>query len=209
MAAAALLGLSLAVCSFYIYGVSRGKYSLLVEHLHPTEVTAHRGASVLAPENTMAAFREANAQGTDWIELDVQQLRDGTLIILHDSSFSRICGVRKNVWEVEANTTIKSHPTNDLLLPATTLTNMCYQYMFAGCQGLTRAPELPATGMTVACYASMFQDCTSLNSVGLGKSVGSIGRSGSPAESGNPRRDARDTDAVQEGGHGISPVGIN
>ena len=68
----------------------------------------------------------------------------------------------KNVWEVEANTTIKSHPTNDLLLPATTLTNMCYQYMFAGCQGLTRAPELPATGMTVACYASMFQDCTSL-----------------------------------------------
>ena len=61
-----------------------------------------------------------------------------------------------------ANTTIKSHPTNDLVLPATTLTNMCYQYMFAGCQGLTRAPELPATEMTVACYASMFEGCTGL-----------------------------------------------
>lgn len=65
-------------------------------------------------------------------------------------------------WEVKPNTTIKSHPTNDLVLPATTLTNMCYQYMFAGCQGLTRAPELPATEMTVACYASMFEGCTGL-----------------------------------------------
>jgi hypothetical protein len=67
-----------------------------------------------------------------------------------------------SVWEVVPNTTIKSHPTNDLMLPATTLTNMCYYYMFAGCQGITRAPELPATDMTVACYANMFQDCTGL-----------------------------------------------
>ena len=67
-----------------------------------------------------------------------------------------------NPWQVEPNTTIKSHPTLPLVLPATELTNMCYQYMFAGCQGLTRAPELPATEMTVACYASMFQDCTGL-----------------------------------------------
>ena len=65
-------------------------------------------------------------------------------------------------WEVKPNTTIKSHPTNDLVLPATTLTNMCYQYMFAGCQGLTRAPELPATEMQVACYASMFEGCSGL-----------------------------------------------
>jgi hypothetical protein len=65
-------------------------------------------------------------------------------------------------WEVIPNTTIKSHPTKDLKLPATTLTNMCYQYMFAGCQGLTRAPELPAKKMPVACYAEMFEDCISL-----------------------------------------------
>ena len=67
-----------------------------------------------------------------------------------------------NPWEVTPNTTILNHPTKDLVLPAMTLTNMCYQYMFAGCQGLTRAPELPATEMTVACYASMFEGCTGL-----------------------------------------------
>ena len=65
-------------------------------------------------------------------------------------------------WEVVPNTTIKNHPTKDLVLPATTLTNMCYMNMFTGCQGLTRAPELPATEMTVACYASMFEGCTNL-----------------------------------------------
>lgn len=68
----------------------------------------------------------------------------------------------ENVWEVVPNTTIKSHPTKDLVLPATKLTNMCYYYMFAGCQGLTRAPELPATDMPVACYGSMFEGCTGL-----------------------------------------------
>ena len=65
-------------------------------------------------------------------------------------------------YEYVANTTIKSHATNALLLPATTLTNYCYNGMFAGCQGLTRAPELPATEMTVACYAYMFEGCTGL-----------------------------------------------
>lgn len=54
------------------------------------------------------------------------------------------------------NTTIQNHPTKDIVLPATTLTNMCYMGMFSGCQSLTRAPELPATEMTVACYAEMF-----------------------------------------------------
>ena len=65
-------------------------------------------------------------------------------------------------WDVVPNTTIKNHPTKDLVLPATTLTNMCYMNMFTGCQGLTRAPELPATVMPVACYASMFEGCSSL-----------------------------------------------
>ena len=61
-------------------------------------------------------------------------------------------------WETPlAVTTIKSHPTNDIVLPATTLTNYCYHGMFAGCKGITRAPELPATTMAVGCYVQMFR----------------------------------------------------
>ena len=54
-------------------------------------------------------------------------------------------------------TTIKSHPANDLVLPATTLTNYCYFGMFEGCKGITRAPALPATTMKNGCYAEMFR----------------------------------------------------
>ena len=43
-----------------------------------------------------------------------------------------------------------------LRLPATTLTDYCYQSMFAACWGLTEAPELPATKMAWGCYAWMF-----------------------------------------------------
>ena len=50
----------------------------------------------------------------------------------------------------------------DLLLPATTLANECYQSMFAGCTSLITAPELPATTLANECYIRMFAGCTSL-----------------------------------------------
>ena len=48
------------------------------------------------------------------------------------------------------------------VLPATTLANNCYQYMFYGCTKLTTAPALPATTLTSNCYDSMFWGCTNL-----------------------------------------------
>ena len=53
------------------------------------EVQAHRGASALAPENTIAAFRKAAAQGAKWVELDVALLGDGTLVVIHDVTIDR------------------------------------------------------------------------------------------------------------------------
>lgn len=53
-----------------------------------------------------------------------------------------------------------------LLLPATTLTNHCYEEMFKGCTSLTIPPALPAyvanVGVKNHCYESMFEGCTSL-----------------------------------------------
>ena len=49
-------------------------------------------------------------------------------------------------------------------LPATTLADSCYFYMFSGCTSLTSAPELPATTLYLACYSGMFYNCTSLTS---------------------------------------------
>ena len=50
----------------------------------------------------------------------------------------------------------------NLILPATTLSNGCYGGMFRKCTSLTKAPSLPATTLVNNCYEYMFQDCTSL-----------------------------------------------
>lgn len=52
-------------------------------------VLAHRGASALAPENTLASFRRAGEVGAAWVELDVDVIADGTVIVIHDSSLDR------------------------------------------------------------------------------------------------------------------------
>ncbi len=53
------------------------------------QVLAHRGASGYAPENTMAAFRIAIDQRADWLEMDVQQTKDGRLVVFHDLRMER------------------------------------------------------------------------------------------------------------------------
>ena len=47
-------------------------------------------------------------------------------------------------------------------LPATILSKRCYEGMFSGCTSLVSAPELPATTLAQRCYESMFSGCTSL-----------------------------------------------
>lgn len=87
--------------SIFIYGVDKGKFNLNIEHVRKIEVTAHRGSSVKYPENTMLAFRKAKEEGADFIELDVQETKDGQLIVMHDSNFKRTTGLNKNTWELD------------------------------------------------------------------------------------------------------------
>ena len=55
-------------------------------------VLAHRGASADAPENTVAAFKEALRQGADGVELDVMRCGSGELVVCHDSWLDRLAG---------------------------------------------------------------------------------------------------------------------
>jgi len=57
-------------------------------------------------------------------------------------------------------TSLTTVPSN--LLPSTTLADGCYSQMFYGCTSLTTAPQLPATTLANYCYQSMFYNCTSL-----------------------------------------------
>lgn len=96
-----LFTVSVAFCSFYLYGLYNDKTSIQIEHVRTMEVTAHRGASRNYPENTMAAFKGAKKLGAGWIELDIQQSRDGQVFVMHDTNFKRIAGISKNTWKMD------------------------------------------------------------------------------------------------------------
>jgi glycerophosphoryl diester phosphodiesterase len=49
-------------------------------------LVCHRGASALAPENSLEAFQVAMDYGVDFSELDVHVNRDGDLVVTHDPS---------------------------------------------------------------------------------------------------------------------------
>lgn len=67
---------------------------------HRVAVTAHRGSSKLAPENTLSAVRRAIEDGADFAEIDVQETADGVVVLFHDTDLMRIAGLKKNIWQV-------------------------------------------------------------------------------------------------------------
>jgi len=62
-------------------------------------IVAHRGAAGKAPENTLASVQQAIEDGADWIEIDVQESKDGEVVVIHDSDFMKLAGVSMKVWE--------------------------------------------------------------------------------------------------------------
>jgi glycerophosphoryl diester phosphodiesterase len=83
-----------------VVSVAGGAMALNSIHLDDhVEIMAHRGASASAPENTMAAFRQAIKDGADWIELDVQETADGEVVVFHDSDFMKLANKNLKIWE--------------------------------------------------------------------------------------------------------------
>jgi glycerophosphoryl diester phosphodiesterase len=68
----------------------------------PVLVFAHRGASGAAPENTLAAFRRAGTEHTDYVELDVQETADGVVVVAHDSDLMKVARSPLKIWNSTA-----------------------------------------------------------------------------------------------------------
>lgn len=66
-----------------------------------TRIVAHRAGAAFGPENTVAALLQAAEDGADMAEIDVQQLGDGTLVVMHDTNFKRTTGVDLDVWDAD------------------------------------------------------------------------------------------------------------
>lgn len=97
----------LAVLIICLVGVSIGTILLLpavqkdIDSIDkPVYVTAHRGSSGRAPQNTISAFVAAIEDEADYIELDVQETKNGVVVVIHDSNLLHLGGVDKNIWEL-------------------------------------------------------------------------------------------------------------
>lgn len=62
---------------------------------------AHRGASTLAPENTLASFALARKLGCQGIEFDVHVCKSGELVIVHDHYLDRIAGIHSRIEDLD------------------------------------------------------------------------------------------------------------
>ncbi|WP_084725532.1 glycerophosphodiester phosphodiesterase [Streptacidiphilus melanogenes] len=64
-------------------------------------VVAHRGAPLVARENTLPSLRAALALGADWVEIDVRLTRCGTPVLLHDATLDRLWGVPRALADLD------------------------------------------------------------------------------------------------------------
>ncbi len=64
------------------------------------KITAHRGSSLSAPENTLAAIRQAIEDGADYAEVDVRLTADGYAVLLHDRDLFRVAAVKRNLSDL-------------------------------------------------------------------------------------------------------------
>jgi glycerophosphoryl diester phosphodiesterase len=93
-----LLLLTVGVFNLYLSIYHNSSY--LAEVLTGIEISSHRGNSHIAPENTLPALESAILAESDYAEIDIQQSKDGTLVLLHDKNLKRTAGVNEFIWEL-------------------------------------------------------------------------------------------------------------
>lgn len=94
---AAVLCVIMCTGLFYIFDLVRNGSALTDEILVETQITAHRGSSRSAPENTMAAMEAAIEELADSVELDVQLSADGVVVLGHDANLKRVAGINRAI----------------------------------------------------------------------------------------------------------------
>ncbi len=72
---------------------------LAMDRVPLPRVIGHRGSAATAPENTLAGFRRAAADGVPWVEFDVRLAADGVPVVIHDATLRRTAGLGGSIAE--------------------------------------------------------------------------------------------------------------
>ena len=125
-----------------LFGGSNGNLRLRGKNLKGTAESSEQTSQI----NFSRSGIKVTCSGDIRTLLDYENYKDV------DTSNAKFCFLFRNCTE------LISAPE----LPATDLSDYCYNQMFSGCENLTTAPSLPATTMKEYCYLGMFYLCTSL-----------------------------------------------
>jgi len=98
------LALSLSVCSSFdvVSGRVRSPRPHLSSLVERVKIIAHRGASHLAPENTLASVKLAWELGADAVEVDVHLTGDGRIVAIHDTTTGRTGGTHLEIAQTHS-----------------------------------------------------------------------------------------------------------
>ena len=78
--------LTVLMLAVYLADLARNRFPISGELMEDIQITAHRGGSRRAPENTLAALLAAEEDMADYAEIDVQMTADGVVVLAHDRS---------------------------------------------------------------------------------------------------------------------------
>ena len=94
---------AISVSMYFSISANKGMYLSAksgVKNASECVMVAHRGFNCQAPENTMAAFREAREAGYEYAETDIQLTSDGIWVICHDDTVDRTTDGKGRVDEL-------------------------------------------------------------------------------------------------------------
>ena len=93
--------LQISIIIFIIFVGIKGADVIFNKTIHiDTQITAHRGSTLKAPENSISAIREAIREGADFAEIDIQTTKDNVPVLFHDINLKRINGSNKEIKDL-------------------------------------------------------------------------------------------------------------
>ncbi|MEG1416061.1 MAG: glycerophosphodiester phosphodiesterase [Clostridium sp.] len=89
---------------FFIFSAITASGISFGGNIYPrVDVTAHRGSSMSAPENSISAIEAAIMEGADYAEIDVMLTKDKQVVLFHDNNLKRIDGSNRRIKDMTLN----------------------------------------------------------------------------------------------------------
>lgn len=146
------------------YSKNGGEWTSITSSTGGTSISVVNGDTVQFRGNNSSYSTSSSRYNTFSGSTAQFSVKGNIMSLINSTNFSGLTEFPSNssynFCNLFKNTSVLA--SQSLVLPATTLTENCYQNMFNECTSLTGAPELPATTLAPFCYNSMFGGCTSL-----------------------------------------------